>query len=98
MANGGERYYGLEDLTATDQVVRYLIDNYVDGNGDILREEVARSLCDYDLSWEWIQAGVANRYTVEYVGDQIAEKAKLNERGEWPYDQDNDEDDEDDDA
>lgn len=76
------RYMGREDLTDIEQVALYIRDNYVDGNGDDLTMAVAKAICQYEEMWEWIQNGVANRSFVYYIGDMIAERAKLNERDE----------------
>lgn len=74
-----ERYRGLEDVREVDQVVRYLVDNYVDENGERVSDAMALGLCDHDLAWEMIQTSVGLRSHVAYVGDLIADRAGLNE-------------------
>lgn len=74
-----DRYKGREDLVDVDQVVRYIVDNYVDSSGDPMRESIVRNLCDHEIAWEWIQNGVANRAFVYYIGDMIADRAELDE-------------------
>jgi|SRR5215467_8991993 len=74
-----DRYRGLDDLVSVEQVVEYLCDNYITKDGDDLSRGIAMGLVNHDIAWEWIQTGIAQRYTVSYVGDMIADRAELDE-------------------
>jgi hypothetical protein len=91
------RYDGAEDIETPEQVVTYLMDNYLMDDGDHLDEPTATALASHDLAWEWIQHGIGIRSHVNFVGDQIAAHARLVEADDDDFEDDEEEDEEEDD-
>lgn len=91
-----KRYYGREEVTSHSQVVRYLQENWVDGNGEPIPEDTAMKLV---IDNEKMIKDAINvfRSMVYYCGDQIgAAQIGWTELEEDP-DDDPDYEDEDDD-
>jgi hypothetical protein len=85
-----KRYYGREDITSRSQVVRYLIENYVDTDLNPISEEdaMAAVVAEKEQVDKAIQVF---RSHVSYVGDQIGSA-----RGWTELEEDDDEDEDED--
>jgi hypothetical protein len=85
-----KRYYGRETITSRSQVIRYLIENYVDSDQNPISEEAAMAAC-LEHKKE-IDDGINPfRSNVHYVGDQIGSAMGWIELEEDEEDEDEDE-------
>jgi hypothetical protein len=93
-----KRYMGNEECTSPNQVVRYLTENFQSNeDGTLMPEDVARGLVQ-GASEEIMRAITVFRSHVDYVGDDVVNKAKAPynwiDADEEDYEEDEDEDDE----
>lgn len=87
-----KRYLGAEDCRSPKQVVDYLVQNYVDRNGDPMPAQTAQSLVEADAARIADGISVFRSY-VRYLGDQALAASGDTSWTELPEPEDEDYDD-----